>query len=100
VTLPNQVSTARVWGSGVHMHQRGTAAKLTVANDNDRCLMDLVNWSFHWQHFYWFEEPVTLGGGDTVKLTCHYDTTNDTQNIGFCESTDCEMCIQFAYVTQ
>jgi hypothetical protein len=100
VTLPNAVSSARVWGSGVHMHQRGTAAKLTVANDNDRCMMDLVNWSFHWQHFYWFEEPVVLGGGDTVKLTCHYDTTDDTQNIGFCETTDCEMCIQYAYVTQ
>ncbi|MBA2544067.1 MAG: hypothetical protein H0V17_30770 [Deltaproteobacteria bacterium] len=100
VTIPNALPSARIWGSGVHMHQRGTAAKLTVASDNDRCLMDLVNWSFHWQHFYWFEEPVALDGGDTIKLTCHYDTTGDTQNIGFCETTDCEMCIQYAYVTQ
>lgn len=100
VTLPNQVPTARVWGSGVHMHQRGTSAKLTVPSDNDRCVMDLVNWSFHWQHFYWLGTPVTVSGGDTVKLECRYDTTGDTQNVGFCESTDCEMCIQFAYVTQ
>jgi hypothetical protein len=99
VTLPGAAPGARIWGSGVHMHQRGTGATLSVANNNDRCLMDLVNWSFHWQHFYWFETPVSLDGGDTVKLTCHYDTTGDSQNIGFCESTACEMCIQFAYVT-
>jgi hypothetical protein len=100
ITLPNQVSTARIWGQGVHMHERGTAAKLTVSSDNDRCVMDLVNWSFHWQHFYWLEQPVTVSGGDTVRLTCTYDTTGDTQRIGFCESTDCEMCITYAFVTQ
>lgn len=99
VTLPGGVPSARVWGGAVHMHQRGTAAKMIVDND-DRCVMDLVNWSFHWQHFYWLEEPVQLGGGDTVRLTCRYDTTGDTQPVGFCEGTECEMCITYAYVSQ
>jgi len=101
-TIPGSVSRVKLWGGGVHMHQRGTAAKLTVESSgaNDQCLMDLVNWSFHWQHFYWYAEPVELRGGDTVRLTCHYDTSLDDTNVKFCEGTECEMCIQFVYVTQ
>jgi hypothetical protein len=99
-TIPGTNASARLWGFGTHMHQRGTGASMTVENDNDRCLMNLVNWSFHWQHFYWYEQPVELNSGDQIRLTCHYDTTNDTNRVGFCEGTECEMCIQYNYVTQ
>lgn len=92
--------SGKLWGGVVHMHQRGTGSRLEIeGSSNAQCLMDLVNWSFHWQHFYWYEEPVEVRGGDTVRLTCHYDTSNDNQRVGFCEGTECEMCIQFAYVT-
>jgi hypothetical protein len=96
VTIPANAPNLKLWGGGLHMHQRGTGARLAA---NDQCLMDLVNWSFHWQHFYWYAQPVELRGGDKVSLTCHYDTSNDTTRVGFCEGTECEMCIQFGYVT-
>ncbi len=99
LNLPNALPDARIWGSAVHMHQRGTSAKLSIANQ-DRCVVDLVNWSFHWQHFYWLQEPVPVRGGDKIQLECHYDTSGDSVNVGFCESTECEMCVQYAFVTQ
>ncbi len=97
--LPASLGTVTLWGSAIHMHQRGIGAKLSVDGSN-QCLIDLVNWSFHWQHFYWAAEPVELHGGDTVRLSCHYDTTGETQRVKFCEGTECEMCIQFGYVTR
>ena len=99
VTIPSGVGTVKLWGSVVHMHQRGTSAQVEVPNQQNQCLLDLVNWSFHWQHFYWYDQPVELHGGDTVSLTCHYDMTNEASDVGFCETTSCEMCIEFVYVT-
>jgi hypothetical protein len=96
LTVPAGVS-AKLWGTGVHMHTRGTGSKLT---QNGRCLMDLVNWSFHWQHFYWYSQPIEIRGGDRLALECHYDTSNDSERVGFCEGTECEMCIQFGYATE
>jgi hypothetical protein len=96
--IPNNLD-GKLWGGIVHMHGRGTKAKL-IRDNGGACLMDLVNWNFHWQHFYMYDTPVALGGGDTLRLTCHYDTTLDTQNVTFCENTDCEMCIVFGYATR
>jgi hypothetical protein len=96
LTVPGSGAVAKLWGTGIHMHQRGTGTQLTR---NNECLLDLVNWSFHWQHFYWYDAPVELRGGDRIELTCHYDTSLDNQRVGFCEGTECEMCIQVAYVT-
>jgi hypothetical protein len=94
--VPGSGTVAKLWGTGLHMHQRGTGSQLTR---NGECLQDLVNWSFHWQHFYWYDAPIDLRGGDKIALTCHYDTSSDNERVGFCEGTECEMCIQFGYTT-
>jgi len=96
--IPNQLANAKLWGNAVHMHNRGIGADLI--SNGDRCLMNLVNWSFHWQHFYWYDEPQILHGGDTVSLTCHFDTSTDTDRVRNCETTECEMCIDYGYVTR
>jgi hypothetical protein len=98
VTIPNNLS-GQLWGALFHMHGRGKSAKLVRSNTNNECLVDLVSWNFHWQHFYWYEDPVQVNGGDTLQLTCHYDTTGATAPVTFCENTDCEMCIAFGYAT-
>ena len=94
--VPSNVSSARIWGIGMHMHQRGTAARI---DGSDGCLLDMPNWDFHWQHFYWYERPVTVSGGDTVSITCHFDTSNDTQRVTWGEGTGDEMCLAYLYVT-
>jgi hypothetical protein len=94
-TLPNK--DLRLWGSIVHMHTRGTAAEVDRVGGD--CLLKLDQWSFHWQHFYWETQPVTIPAGSTVGITCHFDTGNDNTDVHFGEKTSDEMCIGFLYLT-
>ncbi len=93
------VASARVWGGAIHMHTRGIAADVHVQQASDTCLLDLANWDFHWQHFYWYQQPVTVNRGDTLKVTCHYDTSDDTQRVTWGEKTTDEMCIAYLYIS-
>lgn len=100
ITLPTTVSSARLWGGLMHMHTRGTGAEVVVERDSSSCLFDLDGWSFHWQHFYWYEAPVALHGGDRLRVTCHYDTTGETGTVTWGEGTADEMCLAGLYVSQ
>ena len=93
------LTSARVWGAAIHMHQRGTEAEVQLMRNNT-CLLDLDQWSFHWQHFYWYAQPFTVNAGDTVKVTCHYDTSAETQNVTWGEKTTDEMCLTYLYISQ
>ena len=93
------LQSARVWGAAIHMHQRGTAAQVHVMRSAETCMLDLAGWSFHWQHFYWYAQPFTVTKGETLRVTCHYDTSGDTQNVTWGESTSDEMCLAYLYVS-
>ena len=93
------ITTGRVWGGAIHMHTRGTGAQVHVERGGEQCLLDLDGWSFHWQHFYWYAQPVTVSAGDTLRVTCHYDTSGDTQTITWGEGTNDEMCLAYLYVS-
>jgi hypothetical protein len=99
-TLPAALGALRVWGALVHMHQRGIAAEVSVEGSQPACLAELDQWSFHWQHYYPYASAVPVRGGDTVKVTCHYDTSNDSQPVTWGEGSADEMCIAYLYVSQ
>ncbi len=92
--------TGRVWGTAMHMHQRGTGGGVAMRGESDACLLDLANWSFHWQHFYWFDEPAVLSGGEQLEVTCRYDTSDDTAPVTWGEGTADEMCLAYLYVSE
>jgi len=96
-TVPNLAASGRIWGQGLHMHTRGTRASVRT---QDQCLIDLANWDFHWQHFYWYDQPVTVHAGDTLSIECHFDTSSDTQRVTWGEGTSDEMCLSFLYVSR
>lgn len=98
--LPGNLGALRVWGSLIHMHQRGIAAEVAVEGSQQACLAELDQWSFHWQHYYPYAQPVSVRGGDTVKVTCHYDTSNDAVPVRWGEGSADEMCIAYLYITQ
>jgi len=100
VRIPAAVSSLKVWGAAIHMHNRGLGGTRLRESTHDRCMLSLVNWSFHWQHQYSYAQPLTLAGGDTLELTCHFDTSDDTAPVTWGEGTEDEMCIAFLYVTQ
>ncbi|HEY0189659.1 MAG TPA: hypothetical protein VGC42_00960 [Kofleriaceae bacterium] len=87
----------KVWGSALHMHTRGTKAEVDAGSS---CLIKLDQWSFHWQHFYWNTQPTMIPASSQLKVTCHYDTGDDSAPVVWGEKTTDEMCLAYLYMTQ
>lgn len=98
--VPANAGTVTIWGVAPHMHGVGKTLHVeSVTNGQTQCLVDVGNWDFHWQSFSLYEKPLTVNGGDPVKLTCGYDTTGRNTVTTAGEGTMDEMCIAFFYVT-
>jgi Copper type II ascorbate-dependent monooxygenase, C-terminal domain len=98
--LPAGIGALRIWGAMLHMHQRGTGAQVSVSGSTSACLASLDQWNFHWQHYYPYQQPVSVAGGDRLSVTCHYDTSNDSAPVRWGEGTADEMCLAYLYVSQ
>jgi hypothetical protein len=97
ITVP---ANGFVWGVLPHMHQRGLGMRVTAGTGaSEVCLLQTVNWDFHWQQAYFFTAPVELSRGMPASITCTYDTMSDTDTITWGESTADEMCINYVYAT-
>lgn len=79
-----------------HAHRFAKHMKFTVKKANGtEIVMHDMPFTFGEQTTYPLDPPVTIETGDVVSTTCTYD--NDTnKNITFGESTDNEMCFNFA----
>lgn len=98
--VPAGAGKVTVWGVAPHMHVTGKTMHVeSERNGQKQCLVDVGNWDFHWQSFNFYETPLTLNGGDTVRITCGYDTTGRSTPTTAGEGTEDEMCISFFYVT-
>jgi hypothetical protein len=97
-TIPGGAGEVKVWGAAPHMHLMGRSARV---ESGSTCLIDVPRYDFHWQNLFFYEgAPVTLRGGDVVRVTCGYDTTEaTTPDVRWGEDTDEEMCAAFLYVT-
>jgi len=77
-----------------HMHGRGIRQQLRIgAGDPPACAAHLENWNFHWQQFYFYDQPITITAGSKVQLTCEYDTSRDTLPVMPGWGTKNEMCL-------
>src|SRR5262249_8921600 len=82
-----------------HMHRFGRTQRLEVQQGGKTsCLVDVPDWSFSWQQFYFYEKPFVIqpGGGSTT-ITCTYDTTDAKKTLHFGEGTGDEMCLTGVY---
>lgn len=88
-----------VYGLLPHMHERGVSMSVDfdVAGD-EQCGADVDRWDFNWQRMYFYDEPMRMTYGDHVKVTCGYNTMNDSGPVmpGF--GTADEMCLLGLYV--
>jgi hypothetical protein len=102
-----------VWRSALHMHLLGRRARLAIerSDDSEDCMLQIDDWSFHWQGDYMFEEPLVFGAGDTMRLECWYDNTAANQPIvdgepkqptpvTWGEGTLDEMCLGIVYMSR
>ena len=88
-----------------HMHLLGRSMHVatTLPSGSQKCLVEVPNWSFHWQRQYNFREALALPAGSRLDLTAHYDNSEENpQNVShpprevrWGENTTDEMCIAF-----
>ena len=81
-----------------HMHMRGRSMSFTaVLPDGSReVLLDVPEYDFDWQLFYYPQAPKRLPAGTVVEVVAHYDNSSDnpdnpdpTRDVGFgFQSTD------------
>ena len=77
-----------------HMHGRGVRQMLKIGPAaSPSCAAHLENWSFHWQEFYFYKTPITIGPDSQIQLTCEYDTSADTMPVLPGWGTRNEMCL-------
>ncbi|MFZ9888570.1 MAG: hypothetical protein ACO3JL_13815 [Myxococcota bacterium] len=96
-TLPPFPGTIELWALYPHMHKRGRTLTLNI---DEQCAVDVPLWDFNWQHAYFFEEPMAVVGGQTITLTCSYDTSSANAVVRHGEGSEDEMCLAFAYIVR
>jgi hypothetical protein len=87
----------RLWGVVPHMHTRGRKIKVMYQS---QCLIDIPEWDFHWQQFYFYKQPVQLAFAlNALSLSCTWD--NETSSpITWGENTSDEMCLNYVFISQ
>ena len=95
-----------------HMHSLGVRQLSTVrhADGSGTCVLDIPDWDFNWQGAYLLKEPVVLGPGDALEMSCTWDNSAANQpvvngevqepaDVSWGEGTSDEMCLGGFYVT-
>ena len=99
--IPGSMTLYGVFG---HMHELGRSFRLELNPDSDDpdFLLDIPNWDFHWQDGYQFVEPILVGRGDVIRMTCHWDNTlsEDPRYVVWGEGTQDEMCFSIVMVVR
>jgi hypothetical protein len=87
--------------ASVHMHKLGQKARMWIdhADGSQTCLVDYQDYDFNWQRGYRFTDPITVGPGDTVQLTCTWDNPTD-QDVKWGDGTGDEMCLGVSLLTE
>lgn len=87
--------------ASVHMHQLGRGARMWIehADGSETCLVDYQDYDFNWQRGYRLREPVAVGPGDTVQLSCTWDNPTDA-DVRWGDGTGDEMCLGISLLTE
>lgn len=96
--MPMAGGPFKLWGVAPHMHTLGTDMQLSLRSQN-RCAMDLHHWNFHWQRMFFYQSPLSVNGGETLDVRCHFDTSTKTEVTTWGEGTSDEMCLVYGYFT-
>lgn len=93
--------TYHVLGVFPHMHTLGRTMHVERRRGaSSECLVDVPQWDFHWQQFYFYQQPFDVAPGDAVTLECGFDTSSSDAEVKWGEGTADEMCLAGFYVTK
>jgi len=101
-----------LWGVVPHMHLHGVEISVAIqhADGSSTCAVDIPRWDFHWQQFYYYQQPISVVAGDVIHLECTYDNSAANQpviggvkqppmDLTWGEKTTDEMCLNYLYFT-
>ncbi len=76
-------SKQTIYGAAGHMHLRGRDVSIVLdpGTPKEQTLLHIPAWVFHWQDVYYFEHPVSVGPGDTVRVSCRFDNSTADQPV-------------------
>ena len=87
-----------------HMHLRGKSMQLSAAypDGTSEILLDVPEYDFDWQLFYYPKEPFFMPKGTRVDILAHYDNSTEnpnnpdpTRSVGFGQQSTDEMMFGF-----
>ncbi|MCB1153770.1 MAG: hypothetical protein H6684_01520 [Deltaproteobacteria bacterium] len=93
-----------IWGVAPHMHELGSTYQLDLIRaDGEKagepeCMARVVNWDFDWQGLSTMVEPIMAKKGDTMRLSCRYNTEDRETTTYWGEGSKDEMCIAWVYM--
>jgi hypothetical protein len=76
-------SKQTIYGVAGHMHLRGRDISIVLdpGTPEAQTLLHIPAWVFHWQDVYYLQHPVSVGPGDTVRVTCTFDNSTADQPV-------------------
>jgi mono/diheme cytochrome c family protein len=92
-------------GAAAHAHLLMTRHRLTLnaGTPDERILLDIPRWSFHWQGQWLYQEPIPVRAEDTLTIDCTYDNSPEHRSevgldsrsvpVSWGEGTTDEMCL-------
>jgi hypothetical protein len=91
----------KLWGVFPHMHELGHrySVELDTGSGSKKCMTEVNQWDFHWQHLYFSSQPQVLTPDASVHVTCDYDTRGRSEPILPGWGTQNEMCFLGLFVT-
>jgi len=97
VPLPNAVT---VLGVAPRMHSLGKTMQLDLEHGAHRdCVANFDHWNFYRQRLFEYESPLRIEAGDTVRISCVYNTQSRTQPTTMGETIEDEECLASLLVT-
>jgi hypothetical protein len=91
-------TTYHLLGVFPHMHLLGRSLRVERIRDGEAsCVADVPRWDFHWQQFYFYQQPIDIEPGDVARITCDFDTRGQSDVVTWGEGTRDEMCLAGFY---
>ncbi|MEX1363202.1 MAG: hypothetical protein AB1Z98_08755 [Nannocystaceae bacterium] len=88
-----------LYGVFPHMHEQGRSMHFEIDGPaGPECVADVPRWDFGWQLQYFYEQPRPLVAGETLRVTCDFDTTGATEPVVPGWGTRNEMCLMGMYL--
>jgi mono/diheme cytochrome c family protein len=106
--VPYPLPRVQVYGVVPHMHTLGTGIKVWYSKGGeDHCLIDIPDWDFNWQGFYFYKEPVEVPLNAKIRMECRYDNSAGNQpdgqtprDVEWGEGTYDEMCLNYFIIEE